>query len=561
MLKRWSKPGNFRRVKKPARGTGIGAKTAGTLLMLMLAALLASCQRNVPDDNAVSGGAAPTAARAEAPAGTAAADAGSSAGEPGDTDGVGGGAAGGSAAPAPLVTPADPAAAPPEKAAVAATPERNGGASEPQPTIRELSGFTPHPVKNGNKSVYTLDLRMDQEGEFTVKAEIDVVNLSGETWDQLVFYMIPNVFTQRTSPDLFREDAAFKLGEVKLDGVKAAPKLEGDTLTVPLKPGLAPSAHAKVTVNYSFRVPEQGIRFSRTGHSYDLAQWYPMLATYVNGVWNKQPYQSLTESHHTDFSDFTLRYKLPEPYYVISSSDDDPAQPSSAGELRAKQVRELMVSFTQDLTPTREIEEGAEIVVWAGAEAERHRDSAEKTAAEAMRQFSRQIGPYAHKQLDVILGDRHSMEYPGVVTVSALDDSPPDRVVVHEIAHQWFYGMVASDPYHAAWLDEGLTEMATALFYGDYSFAERFYKPNLQFSDLPLSGYGNGELTSSVYVQPVIKFKALWEDRQEDGMSFLRTYFHTYRHKQVDTKEFMAFVRAYYGMKDNAFFAGWIKEQ
>jgi hypothetical protein len=48
------------------------------------------------------------------------------------------------------------------------------------------------------------------------------------------------------------------------------------------------------------------------------------------------------------------------------------------------------------------------------------------------------------------------------------DDGPPiarlhlpEYVTLHELGHQFFYGLVASDEVEEAWLDEGLTETAT----------------------------------------------------------------------------------------------------
>lgn len=420
----------------------------------------------------------------------------------------------------------------------------------------DLSQFTPHPIVNGSKAVYDLDLQMDEQSQFTVKAIIDVTNTSADHWDQLMFYMIPNVFTLPDEHYIYRKDAQFILNNVLINGNKTSYTLDQDSLAVPLKDYLAPSAHTKVEVNYTFTLPEKGIRFARTGQSYDLAQWYPMLATYENG-WNKQPYILAIESYHTDFSDFTLHYKLPGKYRVISTSDLDPVESVSGGVLKAEHVKEFMVSFTKDLNPVRQIVDNTEIKVWAGTEDKPHMENALKTAAGALHFFNQNIGTYPHKQLDVILGDRLSMEYPGIVTIYSKEDIK--HVIVHEIAHQWFYGVVSSDPFHDGWLDEGMTELATSLYMQDYSYSESLYKPYKQYSNLPLSDYQNGEIGTSLYAQPPLKFRELLEHRKDDGTDFLQAYYKTYQYKQVDTKEFVDFVKAYFGMEDQSFFDGWIK--
>ena len=53
------------------------------------------------------------------------------------------------------------------------------------------------------------------------------------------------------------------------------------------------------------------------------------------------------------------------------------------------------------------------------------------------------------------------MEYPTLVTgASAQSDNPGyelERTLVHEIAHQYWYGLIASNEFEEAWLDEGFT--------------------------------------------------------------------------------------------------------
>nr|WP_232534381.1 M1 family aminopeptidase [Plantactinospora sp. KBS50] len=50
------------------------------------------------------------------------------------------------------------------------------------------------------------------------------------------------------------------------------------------------------------------------------------------------------------------------------------------------------------------------------------------------------------------------MEYPGFVL-----SQPSVTPVVHELGHQWFYGIVGDDEYNTPWLDEGFTDYATDL--------------------------------------------------------------------------------------------------
>ena len=52
-----------------------------------------------------------------------------------------------------------------------------------------------------------------------------------------------------------------------------------------------------------------------------------------------------------------------------------------------------------------------------------------------------------------------------------------ELVTVHEVAHQWWYGLVGNDEVHDSWLDEGLTEYSTILYYGQrYGREEEEYK-------------------------------------------------------------------------------------
>ena len=61
------------------------------------------------------------------------------------------------------------------------------------------------------------------------------------------------------------------------------------------------------------------------------------------------------------------------------------------------------------------------------------------------------------------------MEYPTLTMLSAdLTGAERARVLAHEVAHQWWYGVVGSDQTKNAWQDEGLAEYSAICFFEGY---------------------------------------------------------------------------------------------
>ena len=91
------------------------------------------------------------------------------------------------------------------------------------------------------------------------------------------------------------------------------------------------------------------------------------------------------------------------------------------------------------------------------------------TAKESVATFNKIIGSYPYKTLSVVESNfvHGGMEYPNLVLISDALEKYEDyqNTIIHEIAHQWWYGMVGNNEYNYGWLDEGLTEYTTALFY------------------------------------------------------------------------------------------------
>src|SRR5260370_5974446 len=85
-----------------------------------------------------------------------------------------------------------------------------------------------------------------------------------------------------------------------------------------------------------------------------------------------------------------------------------------------------------------------------------------------MKKFDEWIGPYPYSKVTVVDPPdgglaAGGMEYPtfitGITTWWVPDGLKfPEGVVEHEFGHQYWYGMVATNEFEEAWLDEGINQ-------------------------------------------------------------------------------------------------------
>lgn len=427
-------------------------------------------------------------------------------------------------------------------------------------------GFLPKGLSAGSESEYDITMEMDDEGKFKIQSSISIKNNSPDKWEQLMFYFIPNIFTESNSQ--LEKPSTVKIERITLNGKIVNFNLKKDMLTVPLKQRLEPNKNVVVDIKYEFTLPEKGLRFTKDKNNYFLAQWYPMIATYRNHKWNKEAYLFEGETYHTPFSDFKIQYKVPNDLTVISSSDKDIYPSKHKGILEGNNLKEFYISLLNEPNVTQKKEGDITIRVFGIDEKKEINKEISEIASEAMNYFQNTIGTYPHKQLDIIL-DELGMEYPGVVTagtnVNRLGSSEHlKRIVVHEIAHQWFYGVISSDPYNDAWLDEGITNLATMLFYAhqgnDISFDEENLREFTLPVNLPLDKYSSNEQSSYIYGK---SSTMLWKVFQENGgkikaEGFLKKYYNHYQYTEVNTQEFVRFLKYDLNLKDDVYFEDWV---
>jgi hypothetical protein len=86
--------------------------------------------------------------------------------------------------------------------------------------------------------------------------------------------------------------------------------------------------------------------------------------------------------------------------------------------------------------------------------------------AAAIRAHAARYGPFPYETLDVAVVPvvRGGIEFPAGILLGSRQDQ--DATLVHEVAHEWFYGLVGDDQGRDPWLDEAFATYAEALVRG-----------------------------------------------------------------------------------------------
>ena len=120
----------------------------------------------------------------------------------------------------------------------------------------------------------------------------------------------------------------------------------------------------------------------------------------------------------------------------------------------------------------------------------------------AVQFYSENVGDYPHPQASAVMSDEGfggGMEYPMITVLSgSFDAHSLDNIITHEVGHNWFQGILASNERDNPWLDEGLNS------YYDHRYDVEYYGKNTEGFGLPSfitksSDYNLNELAGQLF--------------------------------------------------------------
>ena len=367
-------------------------------------------------------------------------------------------------------------------------------------------------------------------------------------------------------------------------------------LRVDLPAALQPGEGVTLDLDYTVAVPTDfggnyGL-FSYIDGVLALDQVYAIIPVFDDEGWNVEIPALNGDMIYSDPAFFTVTLVTP-PGLVIATSgvkineqvkDDVMTQTIVAGPVRdfylaasenyavvSEQVAETLVTSYYP----EEYAEGGQFVLDVGVN--------------ALKTYNEHFGPYPYTELDLVSTPMQAggMEYSGIVAMDIQSYDPEvvyagmpaltflETATAHEVAHQWFFNLIMSDQIDEPWIDEGMAQYLTALYYEDTygasaarSIRDSWYsrwnrvKSRAMAIGLPVRDYSETDYSAIIYGRAPLFIQALREKMGDEMFfEFLHALFADYEWGILTTEEYRALAEQVCNCDLQQEFENWVYSQ
>jgi hypothetical protein len=273
---------------------------------------------------------------------------------------------------------------------------------------------------------------------------------------------------------------------------------------VKLPKPVAPNDWVTFQVAFHDQLPEVMERTGYKRNFFMVGQWFPKVGVWWHGAWNCHQFHANTE-FFADFGTYDVHVTVPDDYITGAVGDKVSTTRNPDGTKTVAYQAADVHDFSWTASPRyRDVEDS-----WTGSAGLVHihllmspgHESTTNRYLHALKgalaYFDKTYGPYPYDTITVVdppngAIDAGGMEYPTLITAGTAWWMPkgvlePEVVVVHEFGHQYWYGMVATDEFEEAWLDEGINT------YSEVKVMDALYGPSRSALDFHHLTAGDSE--------------------------------------------------------------------
>jgi hypothetical protein len=370
---------------------------------------------------------------------------------------------------------------------------------EPTPEQKEVvPEQDPGPVVS-----YLIEAQLlPESGKLEATETMSWRNTTSHTQDHLRFHLYYNAFrNQNTSfmreAKLYRKSKRkrekMRFGEIKIKEIK---RINGGDLfgkmryvspddgnendrtvmDLQLEKPVEPGETIRLKFEFVLTIPQIFARTGQEGDYFFIAQWFPKIGVLqADGQWHCHQFHHTSE-FFADYGDYRVALTIPQKYIVAATGNrvktEKNADTTYTYFYEEKNIHDFAWTAYPHFTVVKDKiklkgnahETDIELLLAPGHGKFKHRHL--ESLKFAMEFYARHIYPYPYKKITLVdpplKGMRSGgMEYPTLITTISVGMLPasfkiPEMVTIHEFGHEYWYGIIGTDEFREAWLDEGV---------------------------------------------------------------------------------------------------------
>jgi hypothetical protein len=242
---------------------------------------------------------------------------------------------------------------------------------------------------------------------------------------------------------------------------------------VPLPSEVASGEKISLDVVFDDKLPIVVERTGYRGTFHMIGQWFPKIARLEpDGAFAHFPQHHLSE-FYADFGTYDVTLDVPQNFELGATGPLVEWRVANGRRVERHvqaDVHDFAWAAWDKWTSLRENIDGVDVKLLYPLGFDRVAEREMAALRFALPYYSTNYGRYPYGVLTVVhpqedAGEAGGMEYPTLITSGGAWWTPagvlePEIVTVHELGHQWFYGLVATNELAWPFLDEGLNQFA-----------------------------------------------------------------------------------------------------
>jgi hypothetical protein len=286
-----------------------------------------------------------------------------------------------------------------------------------------------------------------------------------------------------------------------------ANELDQTVFSVQLPRPVEPGQTIRLEITFHSKVPRPIHRTGVYKEYYFIAQWFPKIGVFYEGNWNCHQFHATT-NFFADFGTYDVKITLPSSFIIGATGELRDRTDNGNGTTTHRFFQHSIHDFAWTASPDyMEFVENFEFAPGKSMQItlllqpyhKNLKDRYMNAVKNAVKYCSLWYGDYPYTSVTCVDPAYNSrsggMEYPTLFTggtyfLSRKGIHRPEGVTIHEFGHGYFYGLVATNEFEDAWIDEGFTSFLESevsyTAYGPPFYSRSYFDIPFVFQDAPI---------------------------------------------------------------------------